>query len=262
MYKLHKYLIQYNFFISLCAVALIKYFSVLSGQAVPGYIYALTFFATLCTYNLFRIYPTFRSFAQGIRSFPFELIVYSLLLCMVCYCLLPWQQEVFYLLPAVLALAYKFPVFGRTNLRSTAFLKVFIIALVWVLAGAGALLYQRPAMAELRYLWPIILGQFLFFIAITLPFDVFDADRDHFKTFPTVFGAKISMTISIVCLMAYAVISISCVDTFPEKIAHGLVALTAYTVLLFYKKMARKIQRYYFVDGLILYQTFIIWLFH
>jgi len=262
LYKLHKYLIHYNFFISLCSVALILYFSILSHQPVPGYIYVLTFFATLFAYNLFRNYQSVREYLARYASFSSELITFSLLLCIICYALLPTPLKLFYAAPALLAMAYKFPLFGKNNLRNSFFLKVFIIAMVWIMVGAGALFYDQFSLSRVEHILPLAIAQFLFFVSITLPFDVFDVEKDQFKTFPTVFGVKITMTISKLCLLGYAVMNVAYSDSLPAKTGHAIVALVTLLVLLSYKKLEHKITRYYFVDGLILLQTFIIYFFH
>jgi hypothetical protein len=262
LYKIHKYLIHYNFFISLCSIALISYFSILLRQPVPGYVYVLTFFATLFAYNLFRNYQSVREYLSRFASFSSELVTFSLLLCIICYALLPRALQLFYTAPALLAMTYKFPLFGRNNLRSSFFLKVFIIAVVWIMVGAGAVFYDRFSLVRVEHLLPLATAQFLFFIAITLPFDVFDVEKDQFKTFPTVFGVKITMAISKLCLLGYTVMNILCSASWQGKAGHVLVALVTLFVLLSYKKLEHKITRYYFVDGLILLQTFIIYFFH
>src|ERR1700752_556271 len=205
-YRLNKYLLHYNIFISICAVALVLYFSVVTHTKINLIIYPMTFFGTMGVYNLFRLYPTFKAVIKHKSLTSFKLIILSLVLSGLCYLLLPKSLKLLYLVPIILSLFYKFPLFNHKDLRSLPFVKVFIIAAVWILAGAipvikGIHMGNEPN----SDLWIRMVAQFFFFIAITIPFDVFDMEKDRIKTFATGMGKANAILIAKIALLLHLI---------------------------------------------------------
>lgn len=263
MYRLNKYLLYYNVFISLCSVALVLYFSIVTNINVSPIIYCFTFFGTLGIYNLFRLYPSINDYFKHRSSFSFDLIFYSLIICAVCYWFIPNDIKLFYIIPAVLSLAYKFPLIDKKDLRSLPYLKVFIIAAVWILAGAIPVLQNTlPDYGLNKKLVMIMVSQFFFFIAITIPFDVFDVEKDKMKTLATTMGTKRAIIVAKICLIIHVAIAILKEPSSMEIIGHVVIATLTFIVLSSYKHLQQRQLQYYCVDGLIILQTLIIYFLH
>lgn len=261
MYRLNKYLLYHNFFISTCSVALVLYFSLVTKTKVSVLIYCLTFFGTLCVYNLFRIYPSIKDYFKHRSSFSFELILYSLLLCVIFYLLLPIKFKLIYLLPIALSLAYKFPVIDKKDLRSIPYLKVFIIAIVWILIGSIPVIYNVEHVGSREIILTII-SQILFFIAITIPFDVFDVKKDKMKTLATSMGTSKAILIAKSCLILHIILAMYKDSSFKEIIGHIIIGSIAFIILSFHKRLHNRGLQYYCVDGIIILQTLIIYFLH
>lgn len=258
-YRLNKYLLHYNIFISMCAVALVLYFSTITNQKVSPIIYTMTFFGTLGVYNLFRLYPTFQDYFQHKNLRTYKLIFFSFIFSGVCYLLLPLNLKILYCIPVLLSLSYKFPIIFNKDLRSIPFIKVFIIASVWIVIGAGPILLS-PEQTH-THLYLRMLSQFLFFISITLPFDVFDANKDRIQTFATKMGNTKAIGIAMTCLFAHLILACLISNNHKEMAAHCIISIITFFILINYQKLTSRKWQFYCVDGTIILQTIIIlWL--
>lgn len=258
--KLNTYFVTYNVFISICSLALLFYFSLLTNLKISSIYYLFTFFGTLSIYNLYRLFPSFYQIKDHISSFALELIVYSLLLGSISFYLINSSNKYLYFIPVIISLAYKFPLFGKKNLRSLPYLKVFLISMVWVLMAIIPLFTEQIDTATKNKIIFLSLTQFFFFIAITIPFDVFDLEKDEIKTTATALGAKKAIYISLTCLLIYFVAHLILYASFKEKLAHSFISFIVFITLIQYKKLTSKPLQYYFVDGLIIIQTLIVYL--
>lgn len=259
IYRLNKYLLHYNIFISMCAVSLVLYFSVATQTSVPPSIYIMTFFGTLAIYNLFRLYPNLKEYLKHPTLTSSKLIIYSLVLSGVCYLVLPKELKLLYVLPIILSLCYKFPIINHKDLRSIPFIKVFIIAAVWILIGAIPVIQQAES---IHTLIPRMAAQFLFFVAITIPFDVFDVEKDKIKTFATKLGAKKAIAVAKLCLVLHLFLAVANSLNYQEMIAHVIVSAITFMILSIHHRLSSRKLQYYCVDGLILLQTFLIIILH
>lgn len=88
----------------------------------------------------------------------------------------------------------------KKGLRDLPFVKIFIIALVWVVI-TGALPFLVSGKTDDMML--ILIDKFLFIIAITIPFDIRDLvyDKARQKTLPMIFGERGSKIIAVFCLL-------------------------------------------------------------
>lgn len=263
LYRLNKYLLHYNIFISICAVALVLYFSVVTHTKVNLIIYPMTFFGTMGIYNLFRLYPNLKEVIKHKSLTSFKLIIISLVLSGLCYLFLPKDLKLLYIAPLILSLFYKFPLVKHKDLRSIPFVKVFIIAAVWILAGAIPVIKDIGSENNISSdLWLRMIAQFFFFIAITIPFDVFDMEKDHIKTFATGMGktkaiviAKIALTLHLLCAIWVSV-------NYQEGLAHFAISSITFIILSLHHYLKSRKLQYYCVDGLIILQTLFIILLH
>ena len=141
-------------------------------------------------------------------------------------------------------------------------MKVFIIAFVWISIAAIPLFTDQLDAITKRELLPLIITQFFFFIAITIPFDVFDMKKDEMKTIATRFGATKAIYLSLASACIYVTIHVLTDSTAKEKIAHCIVFLIATVIISRYKQLKTKTLQYYFLDGLIIFQTLVIYVLH
>jgi len=263
LYRLNKYLLHYNFFISICAVCLVLYFSIVTHTKINPVVYPMTFFGTLAAYNLFRLYPDIQEYLKHKSLTTFKLILLSLALSGFCYLLLPKELKLLYILPLLLALLYKFPFINHKDLRSVPFAKVFIIATVWILTGAIPVIKEFSSGNSFNHqLWLRMLAQFFFFIAITIPFDVFDMEKDQIKTFATGMGKDKAIFLAKIALALHLLLAIYVSENNREVWAHGLIVFITYITLSLHRYLTSRKWQYYCVDGLIILQTIFILLLH
>ncbi|MES2587351.1 MAG: hypothetical protein V4622_00140 [Bacteroidota bacterium] len=260
---LNIYLIRYNFFIAFCSICVLFYFSILTENKISPFYYLFTFFGTLALYNLFRLSPSFSGlFKKQSMGFSHELIFVSLIICAISFFLIPSNTKYFYLIPIFLSSLYQFSIFGLKNLRTFPYFKIMIIAFVWVLMALIPFLEYKFTQEKLHNFYFLTLTQFLFFLSLAIPFDVFDEQKDEIKTLAKMLGAKKAIYLSLFFLLIYLVLHLIENSSFQEKIAYSTITLTSFVTLMNYKRMKAIASQYYFIDGLIVVQTAIIFLVH
>lgn len=98
---------------------------------------------------------------------------------------------------------YALPIKGLKGLRNLPFIKLLLIAFSW--AGLGAIL---PFVVHHSFLivdWNFVGQVFLFFIAITIPFDIRDMEFDAQVTIPRQIGWRKAKLISLFLMMVIVV---------------------------------------------------------
>lgn len=205
-----------NLFVSLCITLLAhQTFLILQiPQAESFNVLALIFCSTFFTYNFQRIYRL-RSVELlgkliGIRlgwiirnrKRLFFASVLSLILSI--YFLFQLSLNVFLLIIplALFSVLYVIPVFPQKKaIRDLPFAKIFVISIVWsvVMVAIPVVNFSGfEGLTNSSFLM-LLLEQFLFILAITLPFDVRDLRYDmesNIKTIPSYIGIKNTITLS------------------------------------------------------------------
>lgn len=145
-----------------------------------------------------------------IEKFKTHILVYAVLSFFgCCYFFLNFDFSRIKLLfgAGIISVLYTIPVFGKSmRLRDFSFIKIFLIAIVWSFVCGTIPLYESgiPLKAILIYFFEIV----LFFIAITIPFDIRDFYVDtanNVDTIPTYLGKDKSILLS----MIFIVITVS-----------------------------------------------------
>ncbi|PIQ15981.1 MAG: hypothetical protein COW67_05425 [Flavobacteriales bacterium CG18_big_fil_WC_8_21_14_2_50_32_9] len=94
--------------------------------------------------------------------------------------------------------------------RDIPFLKIFVIAFVWTLVtGLLPLISKDVSQINLQHIL-FLTKQFLFVVAITIPFDIRDMKYDvekGIKTFPLVVGVRITLVLGVLLLLGFVAIS-------------------------------------------------------
>lgn len=261
------FLIEYNFFIAFCSVAILFFFSILMEFHFPLAIYGFTFSATLGTYNLFRSYKDFQAYFLDRKSIRFFIIFISFAFSGTFFLFLPLDIQIFYAVVGFLTMLYKFNVFGIISLRSVPYLKLPLIALIWVLTGSIYLLLNfnhyndLHQMNDIHRISGLLLMELFFFIAITIPFDVFGMIEDNMKTVPRKLGVKKSLLISKVLLVLYVVTSLFIYKRIEFILASFSLALITFLLVHWSPKFQRKSLQYYLIDGTIILQTILFYIF-
>ncbi len=144
----------------------------------------------------------------------------------------------------------------KLDFRRLPYLKIFVVALVWTLVTTWIPLIQTTNWNQTQAIG-LLLGRFLFFFALILPFDVRDLSddaRQGLRTIPMLLGTKNTMYVTYIALF---ISMLNMLYVFPGY-AESLVLLMAYGLsfaLLGYRPLRQS--PYYhvgYLDGLILLQ--------
>ncbi len=177
----------------------------------------------------------------------------------------------YYLMLLLIALFYFLPVI---SLRSVPFLKVAVIALVWVLSccylpdnsltesdGLLHLHFKGLNPEKVKY----SISQLCFVAALCIPFDIRDAELDKQKgtpTLPVVLGIKKSKQISFFLLILYLIIGFFIQSNTPLVPVYFSIALLT-SVAVYYASSARSSAYFmWFCDGLIILEGVLVIIFN
>ena len=142
-------------------------------------------------------------------------------------------------------------------LRDIPFLKIFVIAFVWTLV-TGLLPLISKDVNQINLLHILFLSkQFLFVVAITIPFDIRDMKYDvekGIKTFPLVVGVKITLLLGMLLLLGFVAISsyeflVFQTITLGLWIAEIIAILLVMVLLLFSKKQQPELFYSFIIEG-------------
>lgn len=185
-----KFYLYSNIHIAICAIFLVyETYSLLGIDADISYL-LLVFSSTIIIYGLHRLeglkrittfsdlqqpeelrYRFIRSIAKTIKG----LVVFCLLLNVYCFFHLPIDYILRLIPLGLLSLAYVIPIFGKNKrLRDFNFSKIIILSLVWAFLSVTTITGYTFSFFEAIF----CLEHFLYFIAITIPFDIRDAKID------------------------------------------------------------------------------------
>ena len=96
----------------------------------------------------------------------------------------------------------------RKNLRSIAFVKIFIVAFCWILGSVWLPIFEDNYLIN-KYVYWISLQYFIWVIVLILPFDIRDKKYDALKiiTFPTKFGVIFTKFLGFILVLIFLTIS-------------------------------------------------------
>lgn len=225
--RIFDYIVFGNWLVGLVAAGFLCISDLLLGNVIPVAYYALVFFASIFLYSLQRVVIFFRKenwesttvrHAWLLRNKKLLLVqtaLTGLATAIISLSFFKFTQLLLLVLPALaVSLAYAMPLFpvkGRwIRLRDFAFLKIFLIAAVWVyLSVFIPLLFSGiPDVAMLEVMpfdmlcWGFEL--FLLILALTIPFDIRDLpyEEGKVKTIPGVMGWRNARLLAMVLLFA------------------------------------------------------------
>ena len=199
--------------IGLCCVFLYLFTIERFGFEVDYAYLSFILSSTIFTYSIHRIIGMnkVRKFAhQGrfavISEYRTHIIFYAIIGGFVCaYTFLgfPFSRMKLLLLAGIISILYTLPVFGKSmRLRDFSFVKIFLIAFVWAIVTESIPLYE--AGTDPKIIMVLFLERVLFFIAITIPFDIRDIEVDRankVKTIPSALGKHKSIILALSLLV-------------------------------------------------------------
>lgn len=205
-----------NLFVSLCITLLAHqtYLLLKIPQENSFNVLALIFFSTFFTYNFQRIYRLQSVDLLGkligirlgwmIRNRKKLVVAAILSILLSAYFLTQLNVNVFILIIplALFSVLYVLPVLpNKKAIRDLPFAKIFVISLVWSVVMVAIPVVNHFGFQGLfqNSFLLLILEQFVFILAITLPFDVRDLRYDlesNIKTIPSFIGIKNTITLS------------------------------------------------------------------
>ncbi len=182
---------------------------------VDNYVY-FTFFSTLLAYQFIRI---FEGCTCGVASVArifrkqktgSKILGLSALSGTIFFALQTGWKQLWILIPStLLTLWYAIPVFHykgkRISMRNYPGIKIVSIALVW---AVNTVLFPLQQHLDDVRIWVFFVQVFLLIIALVIPFDIRDKDKDpeHLQTLPQRIGVTKAKNIGIFVLLLFFVL--------------------------------------------------------
>ncbi|MDY0104614.1 MAG: UbiA family prenyltransferase [Lentimicrobium sp.] len=250
--------------ISMAAVALgMATLAQLELPIVWDPVYLLLFSGTLVSYNLHRILkiPKNGKLQLKGRQFRFALLLLSLMLLAVSIFFIK-EATLLVLFPlAVITFLYSVPLrlpFWSLPLRRVPYIKVFVVAVTWSVLTVWLPLAEVADTRTSLPTWLIFTERFFLLLAVTIPFDIRDYQRDKemdMKTLPIALGIKTSLWISGIAALFF--LAMAGFQAFKMSYFYPLISATIifglFIGLLLCEK-CRSHRHYYvfYIDGLLL----------
>jgi 4-hydroxybenzoate polyprenyltransferase len=209
-----RWIVYSNLWVSLVAPSMLWSTSILMGKKLDESFYVFVFSATLFTYNIQRLYKATDFISNSVlyrhrwiwenRKALWLLTYLSGISTIVCLFFVPFQF-LLWLLPAGIISAFYFIPFYRSGkkwkrLRDIPLLKIVLVSLVWAWVSVFCV---AKMLGKPQVVWvPVFVFQFFFCFAVTVPFDIRDAEFDKAegtKTFVSIWGANKAKWLSTVC---------------------------------------------------------------
>jgi 4-hydroxybenzoate polyprenyltransferase len=261
--KALSFLLYSNLFVSLCVVALALRTALILDVNVDKYFFCFILFSTLFTYHFHRIirisYKEYSSNNLNWNKLNFKL---SLIICLIsiaiCFVLIFSLKPIslYFLIPLFLiSFLYPLKSFSKISLREVPFLKIFLIAIVWMFTTTLLVVTESNTVLSFNLI-PLLLDRFLFVLAITIPFDIRDLkyDKNEIKTIPMVFGVDGAKKIAFFCLflsftfVVYQFYFLELNSRF--LLSHALTCTIAFFLVKYSKTANKDFYFSFFVEGL------------
>ncbi|MDH5825304.1 UbiA family prenyltransferase [Sphingobacterium sp. SG20118] len=206
--KVYYFSIFSNILIALAAASQCVLTYIILGQEIDFYIVLIEGAATLALYNFSLILskpqsPELSVYARTRWVFKYERLLWinTIIATLIClWCLFHIHPYAIFFLGVIgfVSVLYSLPIIplhGRWGgLRQVPAMKIFHIALVWVLSSVFLPyieLYGNAVFVNTKLLYYLAFLKFIFLIICTLPFDIRDIKQDsyyHLRTLPSMLG--------------------------------------------------------------------------
>ncbi|MCA0932232.1 hypothetical protein LCM02_07205 [Lutimonas saemankumensis] len=239
-----------NIHVALAVYSLVKLTLMQFGTSHDEIAY-LSFFGTILSYNLIRYFQLNRlnsSISIWIRGNKRSLITLNFIAlgASIFYLMKLEKEEIWFLFPLVLATIFYVLPFrsGLIGLRGIPMLKLLIISGIW--AALTVLLPLISLTGQFNdIIWLVFVQRFLFVLAITIPFDIRDADFDkpELMTLPQFIGPERSKMVAIIALFGSIYLSSRMNDL--RSFNFGIDTLVMLISIIFVAFTNVRRQRYY-----------------
>ncbi len=198
-------LFQGNIFIAICAAAYcIETAYIFDLQIENLSFYLWIFFATLLAYNLHSLAAIRNSNAAGMPQLiePFARFIHPVLTAIAALGTGYFtthidlgEHWIVMLITAILTIGYSYPLLfwrSKRKLREYGIAKIIILALVWTISTVFLPLQDTQWFSN-PIVWLVMARRFLFMLALCLPFDIRDVEKDKIQgidTVPNVIGVQ------------------------------------------------------------------------
>lgn len=263
--KLYQLYVYGSFHISICALAL-TWFHYKAINVHPDHIYlAFVFCSTFLTYSLHRyvgVKKVENPEQQGrfviAARYRSHILFYCLIAAIICgwmFLCLSRPCQIGSVLTALISLAYVLPIFPRKKrLRDYGYIKIFLVGITWTAVTLVVPWWPQLPIAQLSI--PAIVC-ILYIIAITLPFDLRDAQVDGSQGVASIaqsLGRKSTLRLALIGIGIAVVLSglqwFLFEDTFRVYSLTMIVSLPIIAFLLYLHKETRSDSYYSLVlDG-------------
>lgn len=200
--------------------------------------------------------------------------IVSLLSLIPLFFLISIESRILLIFLSILSFGYALPLFAmgdqKFGLRNIPGLKQFLITLVWtmsvVLFPILEAHHRYGASIDLRDITILIAKRFLFFGALTVPFDIrdlYDDKKNGLKTIPVAWGEKNAYLFCFLLLLGYvALLALFRNNGFNDDF-WALTLTVVLTGWLIFKSKWEKNEYYYFffLDGILILQYLMLVLF-
>lgn len=206
-----KFYINSSIHVSLAVVTLTVFTYVQSQTPIDYKLLVFIFLSSITGYNFVKYAPVAKLYHRSLTQQLRQIQIFSLVVFIglgVCLFFINLKVILISTGLGLITLCYAIPL-GRKNLREIAFLKVFVIALIWAVTT-----YVLPFINE-SFQWknftPFLNIQFferiLWVILLMIPFEIRDVkfDRTYLKTLVSTFGVVPIKLASVFILMLLAV---------------------------------------------------------
>lgn len=262
-----------NFLIAISTVTLATQtqFELLSQLVYRPY-YIVVFFATFFVYNLHRYlgvmgdpdHPSGRNTWSKKNIVSVKIFIVLSFLILMGSTLFLLREIGWLLIPlCLITLSYSIPIFRKKGkyirLRDITWMKTFLIALVWTLVTVYLPALREKVDLIARNVSMMALERFLFVFAITIPFDIRDAEDDRRKgviSLAVDLGEQKSKKLAYLLIGLCMLVSIVHYHNFPGKLLAMGLSLLGATVLT--AKSDPQRNDYFFLlglDGLMILQS-------
>lgn len=252
--------------------------SLIFKQPLDNVYYGFVCSSTLFIYGIHRIIGIQKTFSLNqkgryhiVNTYKSHIQIYTVLSGIgsaYFFTQLPTQIQLFFIIPGMMSILYTLPLFTKKRrLRDVHYIKIFVIAVVWSITTA--VLPAHLLHKSINVIALIGLERFLFFLSITIPFDIRDKridEQSDVKTLVHVLGIEHSVRLSIGLLIGAFFIDLILFRTdlisLQSIIAFGITyLLTALCIML----VSNRSSDYYFtglLDGTMILLSLILWIAH
>jgi 1,4-dihydroxy-2-naphthoate octaprenyltransferase len=268
-------LFQGNIFIAICAAAYcIETAYIFDLQIEDLSFYLWIFFATLLAYNLHSLAAIRNSDAADQPKLvdPFARIIHPFFTGLAAIGTGYYTTRIdmgehwmVVLLTALLTIGYSYPLLfwrSKRKLREYGIAKVIILALVWTISTVFLPL-QDPHWYAHPIVWLVMARRFLFMIALCLPFDIRDVEKDQLQgiaTVPNVIGVQRTYRLINQILLAIFVLTMPAFFLGAWGITTAILFSVVFTGIIIYLSRQNKHALMYLgaIDGMILLQALLV----